>query len=136
VFNGLKTRSEIALPTNFEAKVFIEKMKGESVSIGITDNNTFDNNSIIFVDRIWTLRLKTGQKYSSNCSLEPYLKKGAKEFDIIYIICNNRNLVFKINNEVMTTAYTLEGDKTYYLYVENEEARKECKLSLIYILKI
>jgi hypothetical protein len=135
-FTGVKSRSKKELPLNFEVKLFIEKMKGDSVSIGITDNNSFQDNSIIFVDQIWTLRLKTGMKYSTNKSVESYLKAGAKEYDTVYIRCEGTNLYFKLNNENPPPAYAIDKTKKYYLYIENEEARKECKISIIYIIKI
>jgi hypothetical protein len=136
-FTGVKSRTSKELPPNFEAKLFIEKMKGDSVSIGITDNNSFLDNSIIFVDQIWTLRLKTGMKYSTNNSVESYLKSGVKEYDVLYIRLDGSNLYFKVNNDNNPpSAYTIDKSKKYYLYIENEEARKECKIALIYIIKI
>jgi hypothetical protein len=136
-FTGVKTRANYPLPTNFEAKFFIEKMKGVGVNIGLTDNNTFSDNSIIIVDQIWTMRLKTGMKYSTEKSVEPFLKHGAKEYDVVYMKCEDGQLAFSINDDSPQVAYTLDSSKKYYLYIENEEkARVECKVCLIYVIKI
>jgi hypothetical protein len=137
IFTSVKSRTKYPLPTSFEAKLFIEKMKGDGVNIGITDNNTFVDNSIIIVDQIWTLRLKTGMRYSTDKSIEPFLKYGAKEYDVVYVRCEDGQLYFRINDDNPHTAYTVDQSKKYYLYIENEEkARVECKVCLVYVVKI
>jgi hypothetical protein len=88
------------------------------------------------VDKIWTLRLKNGTKYSTNNSVESYLKNAVKEYDILYIRLEGNSLYFKVNNENPPAAFSIDTSKQYYLYIENEEARKESKISLIYIIKI
>ena len=133
-FCGIKSRSFLAVPKNFEVKIFIEKLS-EDLFIGLTDNKNFEENSLVVVDKCWTLKVKTGQKYSSDCCLEPFLTHGAKEFDSIYISFNYGNLNFKLNFEESLSAFTLDQSKDYYLYIDNNDNNLECKVSIIYIRK-
>ncbi len=68
-------------------------------------------------------------------SLEEFLPHGAKEFDSIFISFNYGNLNFKINSEESLTAFSLDQNKDYYLYIENNDNNAGSKVSIIYIRK-
>jgi hypothetical protein len=133
-FSGLRSRSILPLPKNFELKLFIEKLTSD-MNIGLTDNKNFEENSLVLLDSIWTLRVKTGEKYSTKGSLEEFLPHGAKEFDSIFISFSYGNLNFKINSEESLTAFSLDQSKDYYLYIENNDNKAGSKVSIIYIRK-
>ena len=131
-FSGIKSRSILPLPKNFEIKIYIEKL-GSDLYVGLTDNKNFEENSLDVSNQIWGLKVKTGQKYSSGGSLETYLSHGAKEFDSILISLNNGNLNFKINSNESLTAFNIDQNKEYFLYIENDDKNSDCKVSIIYI---
>ena len=131
-FSGIKSRSILPLPKNFEIKIYIEKL-GSDLYIGLTDNKNFEENSLDVSNQIWGLKVNTGQKYSSGGSLETYLSHGAKEFDSILISLNNGNLNFKINSNESLTAFNIDQNKEYFLYIENDDKNSDCKVSIIYI---
>jgi len=135
-FRGFKGRSKIQLPKkNFEMKIFLEKYSGENLSIGVTDNSLFDEDTMLFIDNIWVLKLNNGMKYSSYNSLEPYLKSGGlKAFDFLYLIIENGNsLSFKVNNNPPQKAFNLDKNKDFYLYLENDDNKKDFKITIIYL---
>jgi len=135
-FRGLKGRSKIKLPKkNFEIKLFLEKYSGQNLSIGITDNGNFDQDTMLFIDNIWVVKLDNGMKYSSDNSVEPFLKNGGlKEFDFLYLIIEKNNILyFKINNFSQQKAFVLDKEKDYYLYMENDDKLKDFKITFIYV---
>ena len=136
-FTGIKTRSKMPLPKNFEAKLYLDRFETENLLVGLTDNNTFDEDSVSFVDNIWAFKVKTGQKYSSKKSLEPYYERGTREKDFIIIAVKNDNLYFRVNFDENPPAYNLPAGKTFYLYVENDDISfKTVKVIFVYIRKI
>lgn len=138
-FTGIKSRSKLPLPRNFEAKVYLEKFHSENLLVGITDNNTFDEDSISFVDNVWCFKARTGQKYSTKNSLQPYYEKETREKDFIIIAVKNDNLYFRVNFDENPPAYQLPGNKNYYLYIENDSSNTlegGVKIKFVYIRKI
>jgi len=136
VFSGLKSRSKISLPKNFEAKFYLEKFDSVNCLIGITDNDTFSEDTLSFIDNIWTFKPKTGQKYSSKKSIENYYNKEAREKDFIIIAVKNDNLYFRVNFDDNPPAYQLPPNKEYYLYIENDSMVTNLKVKFIYLRKI
>jgi len=136
VFSGIKTRSKISLPKNFEAKFYLEKFDSVSLLVGITDNSTFNEDTLSFIDNIWAFKPKTGQKYSSKKSLEDYYNKEAREKDFIIIAVKNDNLYFRVNFDDNPPAYQLPPHKEYYLYIENDSMLSSLKVKFIYLRKI
>jgi hypothetical protein len=138
-FTGIKSRSKLPLPRNFEAKVYLEKFHSENLLVGITDNNTFNEDSISFVDNIWCFKARTGQKYSTKNSLQPYYEKETRERDFIIIAVKNDNLYFRVNFDENPPAFQLPPNKSYYLYVENDSGNTlegGVKVKFVYIRKI
>lgn len=138
-FIGLKGRSKTKLPKkNFEMKIFLEKYAGENISVGVTDNGNFDEDTMLFIDNIWVVKLNNGMKYSSDKSLEACIKTGGlKAFDFLYVIIQNDNaLYFRVNNNPVQYAYNLDPKKEYYLYLENDDNNKDFKLTVVYIRKL
>ena len=133
-FSGIKSRSILPLPNNFEVKLYIEKLSSD-IYIGLTDKKNFEENSLVFLDQIWTLKVKEGKKYSRTGAHESFLNYGAKEYDSIYVSFNSGKLNFKINSDESLTAFNLDQTKEYYLYIENDDHNTECKVSIIYIRK-
>ena len=137
IFSSLKTRSNIALPTNFEAKLYLGKIESRSLLIGITDNKDFIENSLIFIDNIWTIKVRSWEKYSTKFGLQPYLLYTTpKDGDSIFIILKNNHLFLRLNYYQSELAFTIESDKNYYLYLENETPNLSCIVNLVYIRKI
>ncbi len=138
-FKGLKTRSKISLPKNFEAKFFLEKFEGDNLIIGVTDNNSFSEDTLSFVDNVWTLKVKTGQKYSTKKSLEPYTEREARERDFVIIAVKNDNLYFRINFDDNPPAFQLPSNRQLYIYCENDSTNSfygNVKVKFVYIRKI
>ena len=135
-FSGIKTRSKYALPKNFEAKLYLEHFESSSLLLGITDNDYFVPDSVTYIDNIWCYKVKTGEKYSSKVGLEKYIDKVAKEKDTIIIALKNNQLFFRINFDQAEPAYTIEPNKNYYLYIENENCNLITKVVFVYIRKI
>lgn len=136
IFTGMKSRSKAVLPKNFEAKLYLEKFEMTNFLIGITDNSTFSEDTITFIDNIWAFKPQTGQKYSSKKSLEPYLNKEAREKDFIIIAIKNDNLYFRVNFDDNPPAYQLPVNKDYYLYVENDSMLSNLRVKFVYLRKI
>jgi hypothetical protein len=136
-FSSLKTRSNIALPTNFEAKLYLGKIESRSLLIGITDSKDFIENSLIFIDNIWTIKVRSWEKYSTKFGLQPYLSYiTPNDGDSIFIILKNNQLFFRLNCYHSELAFTIESNKNYYLYLENETPNPPCIVTLVYIRKI
>jgi len=136
-FSGIKTRTKYALPKNFEAKIHLQKFESTSLLVGITDNNEFIENSVTFIDNVWTFKVKTGEKYSSSSSLQPYLPiKQIKEGDSIIIAIRNGQLFFRVNYDETEPAFTINANKKYYLYIENDTPSLLTRVALVYIRKI
>ena len=136
-FSGIKTRSKIVLPKNFEAKFYLEKMDSKSLLIGITDNNDFIENTLTFIDNIYTFKVTSCEKYSSKFALQPYLsKKQVKEGDSIIVAVKNNQLFFRVNYDNTEPAFTIESNRKYYLYVENDSPNLATRVALVYIRKI
>ena len=137
-FTGIKTRSLEKLPRNFEAKLYLEKCESENLIVGITDNNHFSEDSISFIDNIWALKTKTGQKYSSKNSLERYYDKETREKDFIIIAVKNDNLYFRINFDDNPPAFSIPPNRNYYLYIENDTSSDFSNViaHFVYIRKI
>jgi hypothetical protein len=137
-FIGIKTRSKIPLPKNFEAKLYLEKFSSENLLIGITDNNTFSEDTVSFVDNIWTFKVKTGQKYSTKKSLEFYYEKETRERDFVIVAVKNDNLYFRVNFDDNPPAFIIPSNREYYLYIENDSSNGFTKdrVKFIYIRKI
>lgn len=135
-FSGIKSRSKISLPKNFEAKFYLEKFDSVNFLIGITDNSTFNEDTLSFIDNIWAFKPKTGQKYSSKKSLENYYSKEVREKDFIIIALKNENLYFRVNFDDNPPAYQLPPNKDYYLYIENDSMLPNLKVKYIYLRKI
>jgi hypothetical protein len=105
--------------------------------VGITDNNEFIENSVTFIDNVWTFKVKTGEKYSSTSSLQPYLPvKQIKEGDTIIIAVRNGQLFFRVNYDDTEPAFSLNSNKKYYLYIENDTPSLLTRVALVYIRKI
>jgi len=136
VFTGIKSRSKISLPKNFEAKFFLEKFDSMNFLIGITDNSTFNEDTLSFIDNIWTFKPKTGQKYSTKKSLENYYNKEAREKDFIIIAIKNDNLYFRVNFDDNPPAYQLPQHRDYFLYIENDSFMSNLRVKFIYLRKI
>lgn len=135
-FTGLKARSKLKLPKkNFEIKFFLEKYSGENISVGVTDNDAFDKDTMLFIDNIWVLKLNNGMKYSSFNSLEPFIKTGGlNAFDFLYLVIDEDNfLSFKVNNNPLNKAFLLDEKKDYFLYFENDDVNKDFKITIIFI---
>ena len=135
-FSGTKTRSKYALPKNFEAKLYLENFQSSTLLLGITDNSDFVSDSLTFIDNIWCIKVKTGEKYSSKFGLEKYDDKLVKEKDSIIIAKKNNQIFFRINFDQSEPAYTIEPNKNYYLYVENDNPHSLTKVVYVYIRNI
>ncbi len=136
IFSGIKSRSKIALPKNFEAKFYLERFDSINFLIGITDNSDFNEDTLSFIDNIWGFKPKTGQKYSSKKSLENYYNKEAREKDFIIIAIKNDNLYFRVNFDDNPPAYHLPQNREYYIYIENDTMLSSLKVKFIYLRKI
>lgn len=137
VFTGSKTRSKVPLPRSFEAKFYIDVLKSKSVLIGVTDNPDYEEDSPVFIDKVWLFKPSTGQKYSTDAGTESYLTICAKEKDFLIISRINDELYFRINYEFNKAAFKLDKwDREYYFYIENDSPFEKTKISLIYIRKI
>ena len=136
-FVGTKTRGKIKLPEdNFEAKFYLEKYNSDSnLFIGISDNDRFDIDSVSFVDNIWTLKCKSGEKYSSLKKNESYFSSLCKEGDFIFIRVKDGNLSFGINDFNGPVAYALSKNE-YWIYIENDAPMDTAKVIFVYIKKI
>ena len=136
-FVGTKTRGKIKLPeNNFEAKFYLEKYNSDAnLFIGISDNDRFDIDSISFVDNIWTLKCKSGEKYSSLKKNESYFSSLCKEGDFIFIRVKDGNLSFGINEINGPVAYSLSKNE-YWIYIENDAPMDTAKVTFVYIKKI
>jgi hypothetical protein len=137
-FTGVKTRSKLPLPKNFEAKLYLEKLESDNLLIGVTDNSSFTEDSINFVDNIWAFKAKTGQKYSTKNSLETYCERGSREKDFIIIAVKNDNLYIRVNFDENPPMFTLPTNREYYLYIENDSCNSfsSMRIKFIYIRKI
>ena len=136
-FNGIKTRSKIKLPeNNFEAKFYLNKYNSDSnLFIGISDNDRFDMDSLSFVDNIWTLKCKTGEKYSSFKKNESYINLFCKEGDFIFVKVKNGNLNFQINDFEAPVAFSIPKNE-YWIYLENDAPINTADVTFVYIRKI
>lgn len=135
-FKGIKSRSKIKLPNDFEVKLFLEKYTIEAnLLIGLTDNNRFDEDSVTFIDNVWAFKIRTGEKYSSAKSLEPFYNKECREGYFILIAKKNDNLFFRVNSEDIPFAYTMPK-KDYWLYIENDAPINSAYVRFVYIRKI
>lgn len=141
VFCGIKSRSKLKLKGEFEAKFFIEKFTKEAnLLIGVTDNNTFDEDSISFVDNIWGLKCVSGEKYSSEKYTEKFIDKGCKEGDCVLIALKNNNLFLRVNNSEIPSAFDLNGKisskEGLWIYIENDAPIDSAKVRFVYLRKI
>ena len=138
VFDSIKTRSIKKLNKNFEAKFFLEKKsnKGRTL-IGITDidENLFENDTQEEILGVWTFMIGSGEKYSSEKKLEPFMDSDVKEKDNIYIMKKNDKLFFKINDNEYKLAFEL-SKKDYFIYLENTNEKYCSVVKFIYIREI
>ena len=135
-FSGVKTRSKTVLPRNFEAKFYIERFENSNLLIGITDNFYFEQDTITYIDNIWTLKAKTGEKYSSEKSIEKLLDKSVREKDFVIVAIKNNQLYFRVNFDDTLPAYMLPPHKNYYIYIENDTPNLATRVHFVYIRKI
>jgi len=135
-FAGIKTRSKIPLPKNFEAKFYLERFENSNLLIGVTDNFYFEQDSITYIDNIWTMKVKTGEKYSSEKSLEKLYDKGVKEKQCVIVANKNNQLYFRIDYDDTLRAYVLPPGRVYYIYLENDTPNLVTRVHFVYIRKI
>jgi len=135
-FAGIKTRSKIPLPKNFEAKFYLERFENSNLLIGVTDNFYFEQDSITYIDNIWTMKVKTGEKYSSEKSLEKLYDKGVKEKQCVIVAIKNNQLYFRIDYDDTLPAYVLPPGRVYYIYLENDTPNLVTRVHFVYIRKI
>ena len=113
-------------------------MNSKNVLLGLTDNNTFEEDSISLVDNVWLYKPSTGDKYSSKSGTEKFIQP-AKERDFVVIRKENFNLFFSVNYQTPTLAYNLKSNnwkKEYYLYLENDNPFENTEIVFVYIRKI
>jgi len=137
LFSGIKSRSKVALPKNFEAKFCLERFEScMNFLIGLTDNSTFNEDTLSFIDNIWVFKPKTGQKYSTMKSLENYYNKEAREKDSIIVAKKNDNLYFRVNFDDNPPAFHLPSFSEYFIYIENDSIMSNLKIKFIYLREI
>lgn len=140
-FSTSKTRSILSLPQKFEAKFYIEKMHSKSFLIGITDNCSYEEDSIMLIDNVWLYKPFSGEKYSTENGIQTYMKP-AKEKDYIIIIRNNEEIFFRVNYDPPIFAFKLNEkstqyhNKEFYFYLENDSPLETTKIVFVYIRKI
>jgi hypothetical protein len=138
VFRTNRTRSKIVLPQSFEAKFYIKKMNSKNVLIGLTDNPTFEDESISLVDNVWLYKPFTGEKYSSLAGTESFIKP-AKEKDFIIIRKEDWEVYFSVNYQSPLLAYNLKGNnwkQEFYFYLENDNPFEDTEIIFVYMRKI
>jgi hypothetical protein len=126
----------MVLPKNFEAKFFLERFENSNLLIGVTDNFYFENDSVTYIDNIWALKVKTGEKYSSDKSIEKLYDKGEKEKQTVIVAIKNNQLYFRIDYDDTLPAYILPPGRNYYIYLENDSPHMITRVHFVYIRKI
>jgi hypothetical protein len=163
IFDKKKTRSKLSLSINdnFEAKLHILNYnKCSKLLIGLTDNNSFEENCGDEINNIYAINLISGEKISTENGAEKCMDVDwEKEENLcVYLMVKNKQLFFKINEGEYKYAFNLLKDE-YWLYadknnVENSTSNMiqihlydntnsdlisedfSCKIKYIYVRKI
>jgi len=139
-FNSSKTRSKFLLPEKFEAKFFLQSLYNQSrLMIGLTDNSDYGEDSVFYVDNVWLFKISTGEKFSTEKSIETFINP-VKEKDFIIVTRIGNDLSFKINYYDSPIAFVLDKEKftNYYFYLENDSSLllDKTRVNLVYVRKL
>ena len=134
-----RTVKYISNNVNIEAKfnVFMNDLSDKSfLLVGLTDNNTFNENDLNEVRNIFAVNINNGDKYSSENGFEDFLdfENINKGFNDVYVMIKEHKLFFKINDSIYKWAYELKNNKNYWFYIENNILNSTSKF--IYLRKI
>ena len=136
-----KTRSFKQIPynVNIEAKfsVFMNDMSDKSfLLIGLTDNNSFEENCNDEVKNIFAVNANNGDKFSTDKGFEAFLDfENIKEgFNNVYVMVEKHKLFFKINNSIYKWAYELKKKTNYWFYIETNIDKSTSKF--VFVRKI
>ena len=134
-----RTVKYISNNVNIEAKfnVFMNDLSDKSfLLVGLTDNNTFNENDLNEVRNIFAVNINNGDKFSSENGFEDFLdfENINKGFNDVYVMIKEHKLFFKINDSIYKWAYELKNNKNYWFYIENNILNSTSKF--IYLRKI
>ena len=123
IFDKKKTRSKLSFNNNenIEIKLYITNIsKLSKLLIGLTDNNSFEENSEKDISNIYVINIINGKKFCSETNLEEsFLDMSTfKDENLsVKIMIKNKQLFFKINEGEFKHAFDLIKNE-YWVYID------------------